>query len=435
MRSSGSLLLVSVTLVSVITVPSTSGGNWPGWRGPHGTGVADGTGYPVKWSTSENLLWRIKLLGPGGSTPIVIDGRICLTLNAEGENRLVCFDMDGKQQWQRSLGSEVLGKHKKATGSNPSPLTDGERVFAYFKSGDLGCFSLDGELLWQVNLQQEFGAITEETLWWDLGNSPVLVDGAVVVSCVQSGPSWVAALRTSDGEVLWKVDRIIDAPLEANQSYSTPAVVRNDDGSQTIIVLGADHVTAHSSTDGKELWRVGGLNPGHEKYFRSIASPVAAGGLVLVPYARGATLTAIRLGGSGDVTSSHVKYTKQSTSADVPTPAIHGDRVFVCRDNSRLRGTVDCIDLTTGDSIWSGQLSRHRLTFSASPVVADGHLYLTREDGSVFVVDAEGDEFRVLAENQIADEFTVAAPVFVDGQILLRSHESLCRVGTKPDAS
>ena len=404
-------------------------GDWPGWRGPHGTGVADGVGYPVEWSPDNNRLWTTDLPGPGGSTPAVTGDRIFLTLNAEGDNRLMCIGMDGKKLWSKTLGAEVPGKHRKATGANSSPLTDGTHVFAYFKSGDLGCFNLDGDPLWQINVHDKFGKVTQDTLWWDLGNSPVLIDGAIVVSCVQSGPSWVAALRRTDGEILWKVDRDLDAPEEANQSYSTPGVFRNSDGSQTIVVLGSDYVTAHSARNGSELWRVGGLNPDGEKYFRSISSPVVSNGIVLAPYARGNTLTAIRLGGSGDVTKSHVLYTNKETSADVPTPVIFGDRAYICSDGKRNRGQVYCLDLASGKTIWNGQLPKSRHSFSSSPIVADGKLYLAREDGTVFVVDATSDEFQVLAENSLANELTVATPVFVGRRILLRSHTSLSLIG------
>ena len=403
--------------------------DWPGWRGPHGTGTADGMGYPVNWSKDSNLLWKTELPGPGGSTPAVAGDQIFVTLNAEGKNHLICFGMDGQQQWSQTLGIEIPGKHKKATGSNSSPLTDGQHVFAYFKSGDLGCYNLEGDLVWNVNLHKNFGKVTVDTLWWDLGNSPVLIDGAIVISCVQSGPSWIAALRTTDGGVLWKVDRDLQAPLEANQSYSTPTVVRNEDDSQTIVVLGSDYVTAHAAKDGTELWRVGGLNPDGEKYYRSISSPVATQGIILAPYARGTTLTAIRMGGSGDVTDSHVLYTNKHTSADVPTPAVLGDRAFICGDSGRDRGTVYCLDVQTGKVIWNGQLPKSRHSYSSSPIVADGHLYLTREDGTVFVVDAKADNFTLVSENSLANELTVATPVFVGSKILLRSHASLSLIG------
>jgi outer membrane protein assembly factor BamB len=131
------------------------------------------------------------------------------------------------------------------------------------------------------------------------------------------------------------------------------------------------------------------------------------------------------MGGTGDVTESHVIWANEETSADVPTPAIADGRVFVCRDTGDQRGTVDCLDLETGKVIWSGQLPKNRNTFRASPVVADGRVYLARQDGTVFVVDATADSFQLLAENSIADEHTVATPVFVDGTILLRTDAHL----------
>src|SRR4029077_14028316 len=175
--------------------------------------------------------------------------------------------------------------------------------------------------------------------------------------------------------------RNLNAPEEAAQSYSTPVVV-NDGPLEIIIVLGADHVTAHQASDGKELWRVGGLNPTGQRFFRSIASAVVADGIVVAPYARGATLTAIRLGGHGDVTQSHVVWSKNDLGADVPTPAALDGKVYLCTDNGRL----SCLDIRTGDVLWSGQPEKNRHVFSASPVIADGKIYTTREDVKTFVL-------------------------------------------------
>ena len=157
---------------------------------------------------------------------------------------------------------------------------------------------------------------------------------------------------------------------------------------------------------------------------------VPAHGIVVAPYARGGTLTAIRMGGSGNVTESHVAWTNQDTSADVPTPTIANGRVFVLRDTKRTRGTVDCLDLATGDTIWSGQLPPHRSTYRASPVYAGGHLYLARQDGTIFVVDADGSEFKVVGENKVFTEHTIATPVLVDGHVLVRTQDSLYLIGS-----
>ncbi|MCA9034841.1 MAG: PQQ-binding-like beta-propeller repeat protein [Planctomycetaceae bacterium] len=408
-------------------IPTVHSGDWPGWRGPLHNGQAPGSGYPTEWSAEKNLTWSVEVPGIGASTPAVAGDNIFLTTTVNGENLLLCYGMDSKPRWQQALGKAVDGKPgKDGTGANPSVTTDGKYVFAYFKSGDLGCCSVDGKLQWETNLQQRFG---EDTLWWDLGTSPILVKDAVVVACMQTGPSYLAAFHRQDGKLLWKQDRDLGAPEEAAQSYSTP-VVSVDGDAETIIVLGADHVTAHDAATGRELWRVGGLNPTQHKYFRSIAGPAVSDGIVIAPYARGDSLTAIQLGGSGDVTDSHILWMNQETSADVPTPAIANGRVFICRDLKDKRGTIDCLDLKTGKTIWSGQLDVNRNTYRSSPIVADGKLYVTRQDGTVFVLDAFADEFKVLATNSISDEHTVATPVFVDGHILIRSSQHLYCIGS-----
>ena len=400
--------------LSVFIVGSVHGENWPGWRGPSSNGVAPGTGYPSAWSKSENIAWKVELPGRGGSTPAVWDDSIFVTCGSEGKNLLLAYDRAGKEKWRVELGSENVGKHKKGSGANPSPTTDGKHVFAYFKSGDFACVDFSGKVVWQKNLQEEF---TEDTLWWDLGTSPVLTRDLVVVAVMQTGPSYLAAFEPATGKLVWKQDRDLGAPEEAAQSYSTPIVV-DDEGAETIYVLGADHVTAHEATDGRELWRVGGLNPTNHKYFRSIASPAVSDGILVAPYARGDLFEAIRLGGRGDVTNTHVAWAEKGIGTDVPTPVAHAGRAYLCSD----KGKIVCFDIKTGERLWEGQLEKNRNAYSSSPILADGKLYVTREDGKTFVLAT--DQFKILAENEL-EEMTVATPVFVDGKILLRTMESL----------
>ena len=158
----------------------------------------------------------------------------------------MCLDRDGNQRWTTDVGTERSGKHKKATGSNSSPATDGRHVFVYFKSGDLAALDFDGQVRWEKNLQSLYGA---DTLWWDLGTSPVLTRDFVVVACVQSGPSYIIAFHKDSGELAWKVSRQFDAPREANQSYTTPCLA-SFGGREILVVLGADHVTGHEVLSG-----------------------------------------------------------------------------------------------------------------------------------------------------------------------------------------
>lgn len=420
----------SFVILGIISSVQLNAGDWPNWRGPNGNGVADGTGYPTKWSESD-IQWKADLKGIGASTPAVFGDQIFVTTTHQKKNIVSCYGMDGAERWSRELGTSSDGKQgKDGTGANPSPVVDGERVFVYFKSGDFACFDLAGKLQWQLNVFDRFAEVTSKTLWWDLGTSPVLTKDAIVITMMHSGPSYLAAFNRADGKVLWKHDRNTDAPEEAAQSYTTPIVTTNPDGKEVIIVTGADYVTCHDvAAQGAELWRVGSLNPDSDKYFRSISSSVAGEGIVIAPYARGGTLTAIKMGGSGNVTESHVMWTSPDTSADVPTPLISDGRVFVLRDVKTDRGTVDCLDLQTKKTIWSGQLPPHRMTYRSSPILADGKLYLTRQDGTVFVVDATASQFKVLSENRVGAEHTIATPVFVDGKILLRTEAHLYLIG------
>jgi outer membrane protein assembly factor BamB len=411
--------LLSLLVLVGILGPAAAG-NWPNWRGPDGRGVAEPGEYPTRWSTTDGTIWSVQLPGHGTSTPTVWGDQIFVTVSDAGQNKLFSISRQGEVQWELALGKEARAKNRKASGANPSVVTDGRHLFAYFKSGDFACADLAGKLVWHQNLQEKYG---QDTLWWDLGTSPVLTDEAVVVAVMQTGPSYVAAFSKATGEELWKHDRTLDAPEEAAQSYTTPLVMERD-GLQQIVVAGADHITAHDAKTGAELWRVGGLNPRGERFFRSIASPVASDELVVTPYARGDTLTAVRLGGEGDVTKSHIAWHREGQFTDVPTPALKGDRLYVLND----KGRIDCLDVKTGRPFWELALERNRTSYSASPIVAGDHVYLTREDGRTFVVADRGSSAEVIATNDIGQS-VIATPVLLDGRIYLRTVEALHCIG------
>jgi outer membrane protein assembly factor BamB len=300
-------------------------------------------------------------------------------------------------------------------------VTDGKTVFVYFKSGDFAAVDFAGHVKWQTNLQEKYG---KDTLWHDVGTSPVLTKNHVVATVMHSGPSYLAAFNKETGEVAWKQARDLGAPSEAAQSYTTPVVVQDGD-QELIVVLGADHVTCHDAPTGKELWRVGGLNPGKNGFFRSISSAVVIDGIVVAPYARGKTITAVKLGGHGDVTKSHVLWTKEGVGADVPTPIAQDGKVYISND----KGQLSCLDVKSGETLWSGSPDKGRpKNVSSSPMMAGGKIYITREDGKTFVVSPDKD-LKVVAENDLPGEFVLATPVFVDGKILLRTNDYLYCIG------
>ncbi len=419
------LLLCLVLLTTALTA-----GEWPSWRGPNGNGIAVGETYPTQWSATEHVKWKTPLPGSAGSTPVVTGSLIALTCaerddkDQNGKNKVWGLNREtGEVLWKTEVGDEKPGKHKKGSGCNPSPVTDGKHLFVYFKSGDFAALDLTGKIVWHKNLQKEYG---EDTLWWDLGSSPVLTEKHVVITVMQSppSPSYIAAFNKENGEVVWKVLREMGAPEEAAQSYSTP-VVTTFKGQETLVNVGADFVTAHAAVDGKELWRVGSLNPEVNKYNRSIASAVVADGMVIAPYSRGGMLHGIEMGGTGDVTKSHVIWSKPGVSADVPTPIAVDAVAYVLTD----KGVLACLNTTDGEVVWQSELEKNRHAYSASPILAGGHLYAIREDGKTFVAEA-GAAFKLVAQNSLGEGQTVVAtPVFVDGQILIRTFEGLYCIG------
>ena len=394
--------------------------SWLNWRGMQGNGNAGKGEYPTKWSETENVQWKVAISGRGGSTPIIVGKQIILTAGIDGQNMLLAYDLNGKPGWQGILGAERAGKHKKGSGSNSSPISDGEFVYAYFKSGDLGCFDLTGKVVWKRNLQTEYG---EDTLWWDLGTSPILTKQSVIVAVMQSGPSFIVAFDKKSGQQLWKTERMLNVNEDSNQAYTTPALLKNDQG-ETLFALGADHVTAHDANTGKELWRVGGFNPTNQKNYRSISSPVIAGDVVVCPYARGQLLTGVRYK-SGLNEKDRIAWQREKIAADVPTPSVAGNRIFLVTD----KGEVSCIDAVNGETVWSGALPKSRVGFSSSPILAGDFLYLVREDGLTFVLK-NSENFEIIAENQL-DCATVATPVFVDGKLFLRSFDSMYCIAAK----
>ncbi len=192
----------------------------------------------------------------------------------------------------------------------------------------------------------------------DLGTSPVLTKEAVIVAVMQSGPSFIVAFDKKSGQHLWKQDRMLNVNEESNQAYTTPTIVKTDQG-DVLFALGADHVTAHDAHTGKELWRVGGFNPTNQKNYRSISSPLVAGDLVICPYARGQLLTAVNIK-PGIRDNQRVVWQRERIAADVPTPTISGNRLYVMTD----KGELSCLDIATGETRWSGSLPKNRLGYS-----------------------------------------------------------------------
>jgi outer membrane protein assembly factor BamB len=232
-------------------------------------------------------------------------------------------------------------------------------------------------------------------------------------------PSYVLRVDTKSGKTVWRVERLTDAVRESPDAYTTPALLKY--GNQVeIVVTGGDYITGHDPATGKELWRGGGFNVNKQQAYRLIASPVVFGDIIYAP-TRVRPLIAFRAGGRGDITESH-KLWSFNNGPDVPTPVTDGKYFYSVND----RGIAWCLDAKTGAEIWGGQRIKPA-TYSASPVLADGKIYISSEDGLTTVLRA-GDKFEVLAENDLGS-YTLSSPAISDGMIFLRTEQFLYAVG------
>lgn len=413
------LILIGVAVLWPYAASQRAAGDWPRWRGPNSTGAVEDRPTPIHFDEPEQYAWQIELPGQGASTPAVVGDALVLTSTVEEQDAVICYGLDGELRWQLLLGPARPGKHREGSGAAPSPAVDDERIVVYFKSGTLAAVDWQGNKLWQCNLQDEYGP---DTLWWDLGTSPVLADGKVIVAIMQAGPSWLVARDAATGKEVWKTDRTYQRPRESDQAYTTPSIV-DVDGQMTIVTWGADHLTGHALDTGELLWDCGGFNPANAGMWRVIASQAIADGMAVVPYGRGDFVAGVKLGGEGDVTQSNRIWERQGFGSDVPTPAVADGRAYVLGDQGRLV----CLDVATGDTLWDYEFPRNRNKFFSSPTLAGDTLYCARLDAAVFVGRVSPEGFELLATNELNDRM-VAAPVSTEAGLLLRGSEHLTLV-------
>jgi outer membrane protein assembly factor BamB len=410
-------------LLPGITASAEPAPNWPHWRGPRDNGSTESGSYPVHWDNDKQLLWKITLPGKGCSTPIVWDRQIFLTAPIESQDGLLAFDWSGKRIWQQTFGPEKSGKNVHGSGSNPSPASDGNSVFVFFKSGHFAAVDLKGMIRWQTDLVERFG---RDTLYWDFGTSPVLTEQDVIIARLHHGDSYVAAFNKATGALHWKVSRNYETAIEGDHSYATPLVARLQ-GRETVLILGGEHLTAQDASTGKLLWACGDFNPQRKKNWVPVASPVVAGDMAIIPYGRGSALHGIRLGESADAGASRRTWLRDDTGSFVSTPAEYRGRIYLLHDQGPQRGIVECIDPANGKSLWRGELPKSSAEYYTSPTVGDGKLYAAREDGVVFVAKIDGG-FELLGQAEMGEQI-IASPVLIEGRILLRGETHLFCAG------
>ncbi len=406
----------------LLGMPAAHAGDWPQWRGPHFDGTSREKNLPVSWDVEENVTWKLEMPAWSGSTPIIWEEKIFLNV-ADGDHLyLWCVDRNtGKPLWKRHLGGGNE-KMRKQNMSSPSPVTDGENVYVMTGKGSLKGFDLNGNELWAREIQQDYG---EFGLNWGYASSPLLYEDSLFVPVLHGmktdEPSYILRIDKKTGKTLWRQIRPTDAVNESPDSYITPALLQHG-GKTEIVISGGDCVTGHDPVTGKELWRLNGLNPKNSRYNRIIASPIVADGLIYAP-SRRQPLIAIRAGGRGDVTESHRAWALDH-GPDVPTPVTDGTYLYLFGD----KGIVWCHNAKTGELVWGPQRIEPAI-YSASPVLADGKLYITSEDGVTTVLKA-GPTFQVLAKNNL-DDYSLSSPAISDGQIFLRTAQYLYCIGKR----
>ncbi|MBI3405185.1 MAG: PQQ-binding-like beta-propeller repeat protein [Acidobacteria bacterium] len=419
--------LISAIALAAILIPASPPAdrpqtNWPQWRGPHMDGTSDEKNLPEKWSTEENIAWKLALPAFSGSTPIIWEDRIFIS-TADGDDiYLWCVDRKtGTMLWKKILGSGNV-KMRKQNMSSPSPVVDGKNVYIMTGTGILKAFSFKGDELWSRDIQKDYGKFG---LNWGYASSPLMFDDALFVQVLHgyrtTDPSYLLRIDKKTGKTAWRVERLTQAIRESPDSYTTPAIWQKGKDAE-LIITGGDCVTGHDPATGKELWRANSLNPQNNPANRIVASPVVTGDIILAP-TRVNPMTAVRPGGRGDVTSSHVLWQTRN-GPDVPTPVTDGTYFYVIND----RGIAYCFNVKTGEEVYGGQRIKNG-TYSASPVLADGKIYATSEEGVTTVYKA-GPAFEVIAENYLND-YTLSSPAISKGQIFIRTTGNLFAIGKK----
>lgn len=407
---------------------------WPQFRGPGGEGIVAQRGLPLEWSETKNIVWKAPLAGLGWSSPVIQGNQVWLTTSVEhpappaatpaaegaapapaapaagGDEpgtpitlHALCFDRETGKPLHDVALFEIAAPgriHKKNSHASPTPVIDGDRIYLHFGKHGTACISTDGRILWK----------TQELVYnhrHGPGGSPVVYGDLLLLSCDGTDVQFVAALDKATGKIRWKQERT------GRMAYSTPLLVEVD-GRVQLISTGGDAVVAYEPETGKELWRC--------KYdgYSLVPRPIVGHGLVFVCTGYDTPgLIAVRLGGSGDVTETHLAWSLKKGAPLNPSPLLLGDELYLVND----KGIATCVDAKTGTEVWQERIGGN---FSASPLLVDGRLYLLDEDGKCTVI-APGKKFEKLAESQLEGR-TLASLAVAGKSFFLRTDGHLYRI-------
>jgi outer membrane protein assembly factor BamB len=393
-----------------ITAAFVHADDWPSWRGPNGDGHTKEANLPTKW-TAKSVVWKTALPGEGQSSPVIWGERIFLTASLEkGKKRLVlCVDRNkGSILWAEEAWSGTPEPTHKMNGwATPTCVTDGERVVAFFGKGGLHCYTVDGKKLWSRDLGPFAGL-------WGTSACPIIVGDVVIQNCDSTANAFIVGIDRKTGKDVWKTPR----PTPEKGGWSTPVLV--DAGQhKEVVVNGEAFVIGYDPTTGKELWRC--------KTFNGRGEPTVTPGrgLVFVVNGLAGDIYALKPGGAGNVTKSHMAWhTPRKGERDQPSPILVGNYLLV----ADMKGITTCYDAASGKFLWKDRL---RGSFTSSPIAAGGLAYFQNEAGETFVVEP-GPEFKVVAENKLGagpNEIFRAALSPSHGQIFSRSQTHLYCIG------
>lgn len=426
-----------------------AGVNWPSYRGPQASGVAEGFATATTWDVAkgENVRWKTAIPGLGHSSPVIWGDRLFITTATSGEEAelkvglygdiasvdeknvhawwVYCLDKkSGAVLWKQKAheGVPKVKRHTKATHANATPATDGQYVVAFFGSEGLFVYDMEGKLKWK----KDFGVLDSGFFMfpgaqWGFGSSPVIHDDMVIVQVDVQKDSFLAAYRLNDGSEVWRT------PRDEVPTWSTPTVWEGPTGGR-VFVNGFKHIGGYELATGKEVWTLkgGGDIP--------VPTPIVAHGHVYITNAHGAAapIYAVRTDAKGKqalndgAAAGAITWGVTRGGGYMQTPLVYGDYLYVCRDN----GVLSCYDAKTGEQKYQERLSTGGSGFTASPVAADGKLYFSSEVGEVYVVKP-GPTFALLAENEL-DEITMATPAISAGTLYFRTRGHVVAIAPPP---
>jgi outer membrane protein assembly factor BamB len=426
-------------LTVLLTANPAFAENWPQWRGPFFNGSTTEKNLPLQWSKTNHVAWAAPLPGHSGATPVIWQDAVFVSSPDEQKDLLLlCLDRkSGQIRWKKVVagGDREKGRNNFAS---PSPVTDGQRVFVLFATGDIAAFDFSGKKLWARDLGKEYGRFA---VMWIYGSSPMVYRDKLYVQVLQRNPrpadyaharddkdereSFLLCLDPLTGKNLWRQTRTTDAVSEAQEAYTTPIPYEGKAGTE-ILVVGADYVTAHRAETGAEIWRCAGLNLQHEQFWRIVPSLVAAEGLVFACGPKRDPILAIRDGGQELVTETHTAWKLKEITSDCVTPLYYQKKLFVLDGDRQI---MTCLEPQTGEKKWQGSLGVREI-FRASPTGADGKIYCVSESGTVVVLSA-GEEFKLLATIPMGEGPVRSTIAVAQGHLFIRTARNLYCIGPK----